>query len=159
VEVPQGIDPVNGESAGGDGRATMERCRASRWSREYLEGECRPVAARQGEKPAAGLNDLSTGRLRDRHVSPYAVKVDKNKLIIDLRLADLREADLSVTDLREANLRAADLNGADLSRVFISNADLSEANLKDVTGITTERLERQAKSLRGAIMLDGSKHP
>jgi hypothetical protein len=45
----------------------MERCRASRWSREHLEGVCRPVADR-GETPAA-LNDLSTGCLSDLYVS------------------------------------------------------------------------------------------
>ena len=40
--------------------------------------------------------------------------------------------------------------GADLAK-----ADLSNANLKGVTGITVEELEKQAKSLKGAIMPDG----
>jgi hypothetical protein len=63
-----GIEPENGETAAGSGRATMKRCRASRWSQEQLEGLCRPVAGHREELPE-DLNDLSTGRLRDRHAS------------------------------------------------------------------------------------------
>jgi uncharacterized protein YjbI with pentapeptide repeats len=53
-----------------------------------------------------------------------------------------------------ANLSRADLLGADLL-----GADLSGANLKDAKNITTEELEMQAKSLKGATMPDGSIHP
>lgn len=66
--------------------------------------------------------------------------------------ADLTRADLYEADLREANLRQADLSGADLR-----GADLSGANLSDAR-ITQEQLDT-AKSLKGATMPYGSKHP
>jgi uncharacterized protein YjbI with pentapeptide repeats len=87
----------------------------------------------------------------------------------DLSRANLVEADLSLAYLSKANLRGAkldfadlrwaDLNGANLDGAYISRVDLSRANLKDAKNITTEELEKQAKSLKGAIMPDGSKHP
>ena len=45
------------------------------------------------------------------------------------------------------------LKGANLNR-----ADLTRADLTSVEGITSEELRRQAKSLRGATMPDGSVH-
>jgi uncharacterized protein YjbI with pentapeptide repeats len=66
-----------------------------------------------------------------------------------LTFANLSEADLSGADLTKAEIRFADLNGAELRR----------ANLNDTTGITVETLEKQAKSLKGATMPDGSVHP
>ena len=43
--------------------------------------------------------------------------------------------------------------------VVLFDADLREANLQYAKGITIEELEQQAQSLKGATMLDGSKHP
>jgi hypothetical protein len=62
-------------------------------------------------------------------------------------------------DLSNADLSGANLSGLDLSEINLSDSDLSGANLKGVTGITTEELKKQAKSLKGATMPDGSKHP
>jgi len=81
----------------------------------------------------------------------------------DLRKADLRKADLSNANLGGANLRKADLfkanlGGADLSKADLSRAILFKADLSDVIGITIEELEKQTKSLEGAIMPDGSTH-
>ena len=73
----------------------------------------------------------------------------------DLRRADLRRANLSGANLSDANLSGANLSGADPAR----GANLRRANLKDATGITVETLEKQAKSLKGATMPDGSIHP
>lgn len=95
-----------------------------------------------------------------------------------LRRANLRGANLSGTDLSGADLSGANLSGAnlsgtnlsdtDLSTVNLSNAnlntakfsgaDLCEADLRGAKGITDEQLG-EAKSLEGAIMPDGSKHP
>jgi Pentapeptide repeats (8 copies) len=84
--------------------------------------------------------------------------------IINLSYADLRRANLYAVDLYEADLSYADLSYADLRFANLNGASLLEAyligaNLKDVTGITVEELEKQAKSLKGATMPDGSKHP
>ena len=57
-------------------------------------------------------------------------------------------------DLREAQLIETDLSGADLLR-----ADLGYARLDGAKGVTEEQLKEQAKTLEGATMPDGSKHP
>lgn len=77
--------------------------------------------------------------------------------------ARLGEANLSGAILRGANLSGAILFQADLSGAILSGADLrgailSGANLKDAIGVTVEELEKQAKSLKGATMPDGSKY-
>ncbi len=91
----------------------------------------------------------------------------------DLKGAFLSEANLSNATLRETNLSYAYLYKADFSHAYLkeadlskayleganfSNATISQANLTGARGITIEELEKQAKSLAGAIMPDGSKH-
>ena len=82
---------------------------------------------------------------------------------VNLSGADLRKADdlaglkhlrdlgigvnLSGADLRGAELRGADLRGANLSQADLSNADVTDEQLAE------------AKTLQGATMPDGSKHP
>jgi len=72
--------------------------------------------------------------------------------------ADQLETDKRGVDRRGAFRYAADQHGANLSTVNLTGADLSEANLKGAIGITTEDLEKQAKSLKGAIMPNGDMH-
>jgi uncharacterized protein YjbI with pentapeptide repeats len=72
----------------------------------------------------------------------------------DFRWANLKGADFSGAFFSEANFSEADLNGA-----IMYNTDLEGANLQGATGITNDELERQAKSLKGATMPDGSIHP
>ena len=95
----------------------------------------------------------------------------------DLGGAFLPAADLNTSLLRDANLSGAMLVSADLSGAILSGADLSGANLAyanmqeavltgtDLSGadlsnaaVTDEQLDA-AKSLKGATMPDGSKHP
>jgi uncharacterized protein YjbI with pentapeptide repeats len=86
----------------------------------------------------------------------------------DLGGADLSRASLLESSLQFANLTETDLSGADLtaanlslahfSGTKLSGADLRNAILKDSHGITIEELEKQAKSLEGTIMPDGSIH-
>lgn len=73
--------------------------------------------------------------------------------ISELIGANLSGANLLGANLSEANLWQANLSGADLR-----GANLRGANLKSIIGITAEELEKQAKSLKGATMPDGSKH-
>jgi uncharacterized protein YjbI with pentapeptide repeats len=83
--------------------------------------------------------------------------------------ANLSRADMTEAFLREANLGGANLSGADIRGANLKDANLSGANLngsilmranvRGATGVTSQRLERHAYSLQGAIMPDGSKHP
>jgi Pentapeptide repeats (8 copies) len=99
----------------------------------------------------------------------------------NLKNADLRDADLRGAVLRKATPKDAEmipgefhtevdkakidgkypegLMETDLSGAKLNDADLSDADLSGAVGITNEELEQQAKSLKGAIMPDGSKHP
>jgi uncharacterized protein YjbI with pentapeptide repeats len=70
----------------------------------------------------------------------------------DLEGADLRGANLSLAYLGGADLRGANLREANLSLAYLGGADLSGAT------VTDEQL-KQAESLQGAIMPDGSEHP
>src|SRR5215469_15702397 len=81
----------------------------------------------------------------------------------DLSDAYLHEAHLHEAHLRAANLSRTDLSGADLSYANLNfarliGADLSGANLTHVANITNEELEKEAFSLAGATMPDGTKH-
>src|SRR5229473_3600943 len=75
----------------------------------------------------------------------------------DLHGADLSGADLFGADLHKANLVGAGLHGANLVVADLNAADLNEAYLNGAT-ITPEQLDK-AKSLTGAVMPDGLKHP
>jgi uncharacterized protein YjbI with pentapeptide repeats len=48
---------------------------------------------------------------------------------------------------------------ANLSKAKLFGADLSKVNLKGAIGVTVEELKKQAISLTGTTMPDGSKHP
>ena len=86
----------------------------------------------------------------------------------DLHGAYLSEATLGNADLSGANLNQANLSGAYLSEAYLteanlkgadlSGADLSGVDLNGATGVTTEELERQAKSLKCATMPNGQKY-
>jgi uncharacterized protein YjbI with pentapeptide repeats len=82
----------------------------------------------------------------------------------DLNLAILNHANLSQAFPIEANLsyavlRKTNLSGADLHEANLRGAHLEGADLRDAQGVTEEELEKQAESLEGTIMPDGSKHP
>jgi uncharacterized protein YjbI with pentapeptide repeats len=106
-----------------------------------------------------------------------ALLSDADLLSVNLSHAHLMRADLSGAYLSDgrligAHLFAATMWGTDLSHAYLMGADLGKASLIDVdlsgvnlTGailsgatVTTEQLEK-AKSLKGATMPDGSKHP
>jgi uncharacterized protein YjbI with pentapeptide repeats len=98
--------------------------------------------------------DLSNAGLADANLSFADLSADGASTSADLCGvvgcgASLKDADLSNANLFGANLSGADLSGADLMRADLTNAE----------GINKEELERQAKSLEGATMPDGSKHP
>jgi uncharacterized protein YjbI with pentapeptide repeats len=101
---------------------------------------------------AANVYDISPRFDSSEEVSPCLTNLSGADLAYaDLSTAYLRGADLSFADLQNANLSGTDLREADLREANPSGADLSGAT------VTTEQLEK-AKSLKGAIMPDGSKH-
>jgi Pentapeptide repeats (8 copies) len=102
--------------------------------------------------------DKSIISLNEVHFSGASLReADLSKA--NLSGASLREADLSKANLSGAHLREADLREASLSGADLTLADLSRANLEGAIGVTVEELKKQAASLEGAIMPDGSIHP
>jgi uncharacterized protein YjbI with pentapeptide repeats len=95
--------------------------------------------------------DLSQANLR------YANLRHANLSGADLLGADLRGANLSKIKLSQAILGKANLSEANLSRALLVEADLFGANL-DGANLAQSNLSK-AKSLKGATMPDGSKHP
>ena len=89
----------------------------------------------------------------------------------NLSLANLKEADLSFAIFLDADLSFANLTGANLKNTMLNyydsdygyykerGANLMRAKLEGVIGISIEELEKQARSLKGATMPDGSIHP
>jgi hypothetical protein len=93
--------------------------------------------------------------------SGLAVKSDPSPRLLSriaLSHATLRDAQLYEADLSVADLTNADLSGAYLYRADLSGAYLSFADLSDAQEINNEKLERQAKSLKGATMTNGQKY-
>jgi len=76
---------------------------------------------------------------------------------IVLFMANLQQANLQQANLLGAVLSKADLSKANLQGTDLCKADMSEAILNGAI-ITPEQLAK-AKSLQGATMPDGSKHP
>ncbi len=110
----------------------------------------------------ANLSSSKLGRVKLGRAKLREAKLNR----ADLSGTDLSYTNLSMTKLNEANLSGANLSGSDLVGVSfgevslladLSRADLSRVNLAR-TSITNEQL-KQAKSLQGATMPDGSKHP
>src|SRR6266446_6375904 len=105
--------------------------------------------------------DLSGANL----IAAYLNEADLSRAILseaDLSGAYLDEANLGGAYLRGAILRGAYLHGANLSGADLSEADLNEAYLSEAylngATITPEQLDK-AKSLIGAVMPGGLKHP
>jgi uncharacterized protein YjbI with pentapeptide repeats len=74
----------------------------------------------------------------------------------DLSEVFLSRANLRGANLAEANLTGADLIGANLRGADLAGADLAGADLREAT-VTEEQLA-QARSLKGAILPDGTEH-
>jgi hypothetical protein len=135
-----------------------------------LEGSNLNLADLRGANLASA--DLSGADLTDANLLPYDEKNSTtwNKHNLEKR-STLNNGDsfsrkglkvrkgLTVTNLSGATLREAQFCNAWLGGVNLSGADLEGADLEGAKGITTEELVEQAKSLKGATMPDGSKHP
>jgi len=139
-----------------------------------------------GERKGSVVRFLYESRLIDK-ATPIVDMGQADLSEVKLSGADLSEVKLSGAVLRRAFLFNANLSGADLSGATLisatlvanlsgavlteayllsaflagsnlSGADLSRADLYAATGRTTEQLEREAASLEGATMPDGSIH-
>jgi uncharacterized protein YjbI with pentapeptide repeats len=129
------------------------------------------VKCTEKEKAMAGLGlhgaDLSRLNLSSTNLSTadlsgaYLSESDLSEaFLIGAKLceASLWEANFSGADLTGADLSGALLIGANLYSANLTNANLNGANLNGAYNTSKEQLE-QAKSLKGATMPDGSKHP
>jgi hypothetical protein len=76
---------------------------------------------------------------------------EANLIAANLQDADLRDADLGAAKLFSANLSRADLTGANLKGARMGNADLRGAK------VSAKQLA-EAKSIKGAVLPDGSTH-
>jgi hypothetical protein len=76
----------------------------------------------------------------------------------NLYKANLLGAHLEWANLKEVHLHGADLRAADLDGANLQGATLSGASLQGARQLTVEQL-RQADSLRGATLPDGTKLP
>jgi uncharacterized protein YjbI with pentapeptide repeats len=111
--------------------------------------------------------DLWNADLERANLSYYPIRYANLNHAV-LQWAKLDHANLYRTYLYGASLAGANFNSAyleganlgytDLTDADFSKADLPGADLQDASGITNEELEQQARSLKGAIMPDGSKH-
>ena len=119
------------------------------------------------QKANIAYADLSKADLSEADLTGADLEVANlggaNMKKANLESALLNETNLKRSNLREAKLGKAHLTKADLSNANLTDADLTSAdltgaNLNGVTGITIEELEKQAKSLKGATMPDGSIH-
>jgi uncharacterized protein YjbI with pentapeptide repeats len=104
------------------------------------------------EEACLAVTDLSGTNLSG------AILQDANLVGVDLIGANLQRTSLSSAQLERANLNEAVLIEADMFNTDLTGADLTGANLKGAKYITVEELEKQAKSLKGATMPDGSIH-
>jgi uncharacterized protein YjbI with pentapeptide repeats len=109
--------------------------------------------------------NLSETNLSEANLSGASLSVanltEANLHGASLRIAGLREANLHKADLRKANLRGADLREAHLFGVILDAANLTRASLREANLTNAQITDRQlarAKSLKGAILPDGTKH-
>jgi uncharacterized protein YjbI with pentapeptide repeats len=75
---------------------------------------------------------------------------------LNLRGVNLSATNLTRADLSRTNLRQAILEGANLTGAILHGADLTDARLAKAD-VTLAQLA-DAKSLKGAIMPDGTRH-
>jgi uncharacterized protein YjbI with pentapeptide repeats len=101
--------------------------------------------------------DLSGANLGRADLSLADLSAAHLKSVV-LYKANLSGASLSYSDLSGAILNGANLGFANLGGAYLSHADLSDANLKGAEDLTQEQLD-EARTLTGATMPDGSKHP
>jgi len=109
------------------------------------------------ETPLANRHLLKGADL-DRATLDGADLTNANLSDANLAKARLIGTNLTEAKLIDANLTKARLIGADLTEADLSGADLSGADLTGARGITSEELERRARSLKGATMPDGWVH-
>ena len=101
--------------------------------------------------------DLSSADLHKTNLSGAALS-GAGLNYADLRRTDLRGADLSGANMLRTDLMRTKLGGANLSRASLGGANLWGADLRGARGVANDELEKQASSLKGAIMPNGQKY-
>lgn len=155
------------------------------WMNTYPEGAgSRHIDLEGADLSNAVLSNTNLSQIKLSHANLRSADLHRALLLgadlsqADLRGANLRHAGLEFANLGGADLRDADLEGANLTRLIVNaqdfpvekailgyaeqenanlyNADLSNANLNGAK--VTDKQLASAKSLKGAIMPDGTKH-
>src|SRR5215208_1947818 len=116
------------------------------------------VQSVEGRTPLITLSraDLSDTELREVNLSGADLN-QANLSDADLSYANLSGAILSEANVSKANLRSADLSEANVSDADLSDANLSyaivsETNLSGASGLTTKKLEQEARTVESATM-------
>lgn len=86
----------------------------------------------------------------------FAFLLQANLQDANIKRANLHNAHLKDAKMERANLESSNLQNANLEGANLESANLQDANLKGAI-VTNEQLTK-AKSLKGAIMPDGTKH-
>jgi uncharacterized protein YjbI with pentapeptide repeats len=109
----------------------------------------------QGKQPFVPLAGASLEEIEVSGRGASLVGINLSQAYLDR--ANFADANLSGTYLEGAYLSGANLQGVDFSGADLSGAmKVTEDGLEQE--VTKEELERQARSLAGATMPDGSKH-
>jgi len=145
----------------------------------YKRGEDNYIRLPDTDLRDADLRDVHLERVRLRGSNLQGARLRRARLWrarlrnvnfedADLENADLRGADLLQSILRKANLRGAKLSSTrrangrvsqtNLAQADLCEADFRGADLSNVSGVTADQLDQQAKSLKGATMPNGQKY-
>jgi uncharacterized protein YjbI with pentapeptide repeats len=132
--------------------------RGANLTRSYLsatnltEADLRGANLGEADLFEAKLNgaDVTRANLREANLSGADLRGSR------LNDADIREADLSGVNLNVSDMVGANLRGAKLDGVKLLGANLSQADLSGTQVIGTEL--KQAKSLEGTTLPDGTRH-
>lgn len=120
------------------------------WISLTLQGGQSSIALQPGSEEQSIIN------VQPINVQSF-LNVQTNLSGVELSGANLEGASMYGADLSSTDLSGADLRNADLRNANLQNADLSYANLQGASIGNVDLLE--VKSLKNAIMPDGSKHP
>ncbi|QBD76807.1 hypothetical protein EPA93_12655 [Ktedonosporobacter rubrisoli] len=119
------------------------------YTSQLINNDTHVISLLEADLRGADLHNLD---LRDTNLSGAYMSG------ANLAGANLSYTTLKFTDLSNSNMSGANLQAADMHNTKLNGADLSKAVLLDAQGLQKSQLA-SVKSLKGAIMVDSTKHP